>query len=85
MTNLILLVVVALAGYLLAGWIHKIPFAFKVSEKFNSPHISEDRINEILLQKNHGDDIDSVVENVRKNNASLPFNLINSEIKSNEN
>lgn len=85
MTNLILLIIVALAGYLLAGVIHKIPYAFKGAKKSNLPHISEKRINEILLQENHGDDIDGVVDHVKTSNPKLPFSLKNSEIVSNEN
>lgn len=85
MTNLILLIIVALAGYLLAGLIHKIPYAFKGAPKFNSPHISEKRINEILLQENHGEDIDGVVDNVKTSNSKLSFSLKNSEIVRNEN
>ncbi len=77
MFEFILLVIVALLGYILAGWVHKNSFGFKFSEKLDLPqcNISANRINEILLQENHGEDIDSVVENVKKSNPSLPFTL----------
>lgn len=75
MTDFILLIIAALAGYLLAEVIYRRPYTFKVSEKMNVPHISENRINEILLQENHGEDIDAVVDHVKKGNPLLPFTL----------
>lgn len=87
MENLILLIAAVSLGYILAGILHKKSYSFSFLGKLGLPqgNISKERIDQILLQKNHGDDIDSVVENVRKNNASLPFNLLNSEKIYNEN
>lgn len=77
MGNLILLVAAVFLGYILAEIFHRKTYSFKFLEKSNlSPgNISKERINQILLQKNHGDDIDTVVDNVKKHNASLPFTL----------
>lgn len=87
MTNFIVFIVVVLLGYGFAVLIQNINFRFEFLKRSNSQQcdISLNRINKILLQENHGRDIDTVVDNVKESNISLQFTLKYSEIQQDEN
>lgn len=86
MNNFIIFVCVVLLGYGLAVLVQKAHFRFKFSKNSDRKQcdISLNRVNKILLQENHGRDIDSVVDNVKKSNPSLQFTLKYRGIKKNE-
>ena len=86
MNNFIVFIGVIILGYGLAVLVQKVQLRFKFSTRLISRqcNISLNRVNNILLQENHGRDIDSVVDNVKKSNPSLQFTLKYSEIKKDE-
>lgn len=86
MNNFIVFIGVILLGYGLSVLVQKVQPRFKFSRRLISRqcNISLNRVNKILLQENHGRDIDSVVDNVKESNPSLQFTLKYSEIKKDE-